>query len=105
MVTLFLGVSIAHIVMNDKGIIERIYDKAHLCQFGDCSEKIYFSFNHNNKILTEQDYCVFQVDGFTIGLTICYDLRFPELWRELSLNLHVDVILHPNGWSKVKKIK
>lgn len=27
---------------------------------------------------------VVQVDGFSIGLSICYDLRFPELYRLLS---------------------
>ncbi|MEZ4623760.1 MAG: nitrilase-related carbon-nitrogen hydrolase [Thermomicrobiales bacterium] len=26
-----------------------------------------------------------QVDDFTVGLTICYDLRFPELYRILAL--------------------
>jgi predicted amidohydrolase len=26
-----------------------------------------------------------QVDGATLGLTICYDLRFPELYRSLAL--------------------
>ena len=25
------------------------------------------------------------VDGTTLGLTICYDLRFPELYRALAL--------------------
>jgi deaminated glutathione amidase len=25
------------------------------------------------------------VDGFTLGLSVCFDLRFPELYRELSL--------------------
>jgi predicted amidohydrolase len=26
-----------------------------------------------------------ELDGFTIGLTVCYDLRFPELYRTLAL--------------------
>jgi predicted amidohydrolase len=29
--------------------------------------------------------CVVGVDGVAVGLTICYDLRFPELYRTLAL--------------------
>jgi predicted amidohydrolase len=29
--------------------------------------------------------CVVDVDGIAVGLTICYDLRFPELYRSLAL--------------------
>ncbi len=29
--------------------------------------------------------CVVDVDGVAVGLTICYDLRFPELYRTLAL--------------------
>lgn len=28
--------------------------------------------------------CVFEVDGFRCGVLICYDYRFPELYRELK---------------------
>ncbi len=29
--------------------------------------------------------CTIAVDGWTLGLAICYDLRFPGLWRELAV--------------------
>jgi predicted amidohydrolase len=29
--------------------------------------------------------CVVDIDGIAVGLTICYDLRFPELYRTLAL--------------------
>ena len=87
--------------MSDKGEVAKVYDKVHLCQFGDCSEKKYFEFAHN-KELSDEHYCVFEVDGFKVGLTICYDLRFPEIWRKLALTYNVDLILHPNGWSTVR---
>ena len=29
--------------------------------------------------------CVVDIDGVAVGLTICYDLRFPELYRTLAL--------------------
>lgn len=28
--------------------------------------------------------CAFSLDGMEFGLTVCYDLRFPELYRQLS---------------------
>ncbi len=36
-------------------------------------------------------------DGFTIGVTTCYDLRFPELYRRLLEN-GVTLVLVPSAW-------
>jgi len=36
-------------------------------------------------------------DGFTIGITTCYDLRFPELYRRL-VDDGVGVVLVPSAW-------
>ncbi len=36
--------------------------------------------------------CVFEVDGYHCGVLICYDYRFPELYRELK-GLGVEVLL------------
>lgn len=38
----------------------------------------------------------FELDGFTIGLTICYDLRFPELYQ--SLSKQCDAIINIANW-------
>ena len=38
---------------------------------------------------------VFEVAGLRIAPVICYDLRFPELWRRLALDEGVDLVLHP----------
>ena len=40
---------------------------------------------------------VVRAEGLRIGLSICYDLRFPELYRYLS-DLGVDLILAPSAW-------
>ncbi|HEU5222112.1 MAG TPA: carbon-nitrogen hydrolase family protein [Candidatus Lumbricidophila sp.] len=40
---------------------------------------------------------VFVVDGFTVGLQTCYDLRFPEVTRRL-VDAGADVVLVPAEW-------
>ena len=39
-----------------------------------------------------------EVDGVTLGLTICYDLRFPELYRALALR-GAEVLLVPAAFT------
>ncbi len=40
---------------------------------------------------------IFTIKGVRIGLAICYDLRFPELFRNLALR-GADLILLPSAW-------
>ena len=37
-----------------------------------------------------------------IGLTICYDLRFPEVYRKLACNLGVEVMTVSAAWNTVR---
>ncbi len=37
------------------------------------------------------------IGPFTVGVTTCYDLRFPELYREL-VEAGVDLVLVPSAW-------
>jgi len=39
------------------------------------------------------------VDGLTVGLTICYDLRFPELYRSLALR-GAELLLVPAAFTE-----
>ncbi|WP_049996551.1 carbon-nitrogen family hydrolase [Halococcus sediminicola] len=38
-----------------------------------------------------------EFEGFTVGMTTCYDLRFPELYREL-VDAGATLILVPSAW-------
>ncbi|MBR2520289.1 MAG: carbon-nitrogen family hydrolase [Selenomonadaceae bacterium] len=75
-------------VANRRGEIAATYDKTHLFSFAG-EEKI---FTAGNKLST------FELDGVTCGLAICYDLRFPEIFRKLALT-GAEIIFVPAAWS------
>ena len=54
------------------------YDKINLATFGPFEESLYFS---PGKVPT-----LFEVEGFRLGVVICYDLFFPELSKSLVLH-------------------
>ncbi len=61
------------VVINPDGQVATHYDKIHL-----------FSFMNEQKRYQPGDQVVtVMIDGVNIGLSICYDLRFPELYRAL----------------------
>jgi predicted amidohydrolase len=53
------------------------YDKIHLFGFKKGAEQ----YNESATIEAGTTPVAFDADGFRIGLSICYDLRFPELYR------------------------
>lgn len=75
-------------VANRRGEIVAVYDKAHLFSFAG-EEKI---FSAGDKISTVE------LDGVTCGLAICYDLRFPEIFRKLAL-AGSEIVFVPAAWS------
>ncbi|MBN2013322.1 carbon-nitrogen hydrolase family protein [candidate division KSB1 bacterium] len=69
-----------YVINPDGEIIDR-YDKR-FCTTGDLN--FYSPGNH---------FTTFEINNVTCGLLICYDLRFPELYREY-VKLNTDVIFH-----------
>ncbi len=43
--------------------------------------------------------CVVEVDGWKVGLTICYDVRFPELYRRLTMDHGAEILLVPAAFT------
>jgi predicted amidohydrolase len=68
------------------------YDKIHLFGFQRGNEK----FDEAATIEAARTPVVMDVDGWRIGLSICYDLRFPELYRALA---PVDLIVVPSAFT------
>ena len=74
-------------VFNRMGKLLGVYRKIHL--FGLMGEDRVFERG--------SDLCLFELEGVKCGLTICYDLRFPELFRSLALK-GAEVIFVPAQW-------
>ncbi len=72
---------------DDKGIIRIIYRKIHP-----------FSFSKEDKhYKAGRETITTQINGITFGLSICYDLRFPELYRQYGKN-RIDVLVNIANW-------
>jgi nitrilase len=67
------------------------YDKIHLFSFARGEE----SYDESRAILAGNRVSRLETPDITLGLSICYDLRFPELYRALG---QVDLILVPSAF-------
>ncbi len=75
------------VTVNRDGDIVSLYDKVHL--FGLFNEEDFFAPGNN--------FQSFLLDGICCASTICYDLRFPELYRHLTLQ-GAKIIVCPAEW-------
>ena len=66
------------------------YRKTHLVTAAPLDERPVFA--PGDKFAT----CVAR--GLNFGLTICYDLRFPEVARKLAVDHKIDVLLNSSAW-------
>ena len=59
------------------------YDKIHLFRFERESGGVRESYDEGRAILAGTAPVACDADGLRVGLSVCYDLRFPELYRAL----------------------
>jgi len=71
----------ASVLFDPSGEPLAVYRKAHLFD-AVSGTKVY---RESDDQLPGDELVVAQVDGVAVGLSICYDLRFPELYRALAL--------------------
>lgn len=82
------GLANASVFLDREGERQAVYRKQHL--FGYDSAE--------TQLLTPGDSLpTVEFEGFTVGMTTCYDLRFPELYRELA-DEGVSLVLVPSAW-------
>ncbi|HPI36678.1 MAG TPA: nitrilase-related carbon-nitrogen hydrolase [Ignavibacteriaceae bacterium] len=73
--------------LSKDGVLKKIYRKIHPFSYGD--ENKHYE-GGNETVITE-------IDGNKIGLSICYDLRFPELYRNYGKE-RVNLIINIANW-------
>jgi nitrilase len=74
-------VSNTTLVYSAQGECVARYDKIHLFGFSRGTE----AFDESRTIVAGDDVAVLQTSQLRVGLSICYDLRFPELYRAMGL--------------------
>lgn len=80
-------------VIAKDGKIAALYDKLHLFSHKGSQEQNYVS--HGDSLL------MLNLGTARIGLTVCYDIRFPEIFRQYSLN-GAEIFVNTAAWGKNK---
>jgi len=69
----------ANCVYAPDGSLAARYDKMHLFRYDNGRER----YDEGRVLLAGAEPAAFDADGLRVGLSVCYDLRFPELYRAL----------------------
>jgi predicted amidohydrolase len=77
------------LLIDRRGEIIGQYSKIHLFDA--------FQFKESEAITHGSELVVFEINGIHVGLTICYDLRFPEIYRWLALQ-GAEVVFVPSAF-------
>jgi predicted amidohydrolase len=79
------------VLLDPKGQIVARYRKIHLSSTGDGARE-------SQLMKRGEEIVVAKTDLGVIGLSICYDLDFPELYRKMAVNHGVEIFLLPSAW-------
>jgi deaminated glutathione amidase len=85
----------ASVVFNRQGERVAFYRKIHLFDVEIPGGIVY---KESAVVTSGKDIMTFNCEGITVGLSICYDLRFPELYRRLA-DRGVSLILIPAAFT------
>ena len=70
------------LVFDRTGELAATYRKIHLFDI-DIPDRV--SYQESRSVAPGRDLVTFDLEGVSVGLSICYDLRFPELYRQLAI--------------------
>lgn len=73
----------AHVAFDDAGKVAAIYRKVHLFDVDLADGSSHRESDSTIAGDPREDVVTIDVDGFRLGLSICYDVRFPEHFRRL----------------------
>ena len=94
----------AQVIVDPDGQILAKYRKTHLVAAAPLNERSCFIAGDkfvSYKIDRPKDGSA-MADSFTLGLTICYDLRFPEICRKLAVEHGANVFVTSSAWPFVR---
>ncbi|HYR23390.1 MAG TPA: nitrilase-related carbon-nitrogen hydrolase [Chthoniobacterales bacterium] len=84
----------SQVLVNAKGEIVAKYRKTHLVTAAPLDERVCLSPGN--------EFVSCKIDNFNVGLSICYDLRFPEMARTLVVERGANVIVNSSAWPVVR---
>jgi len=82
-------------VFDRKGNLIAKYSKMHLFN--------YYGDNEGNFVEPGENPVIVNLDGVKVGLTICYDIRFPEIYRAYA-KAGADLLINCAAWGVKKPI-
>jgi nitrilase len=88
----------ASLLYNDKGDMVARYDKIHL--FDVVLEASKESYNESETIESGDDVVVVDTPFGKLGMAICYDLRFPELFRAMA-DVGMEICVLPSAFTSL----
>jgi omega-amidase len=84
----------SQVLVNGQGEVVAKYRKTHLVTAAPLDERVCLSPGN--------EFVSCKVGKFTVGLSICYDLRFPEMARTLVVERGANVIVNSSAWPVVR---
>jgi len=84
----------AQVLLNAQGEILAKYRKTHLVTAAPLDERVCLSAG--------SEFVSCKIGEFTVGLSICYDLRFPEMARTLVVDRGANVIVNSSAWPALR---
>ena len=82
-------------IFNRQGELIGVYDKNHLYSYCGCREGSFITPGESGLIV--------DIEGIKTGITICYDIRFPEIFREYRKQ-GAHLFINAAAWGSEKPI-
>lgn len=78
-------------ILAETGKIRAVYKKIHLFDA--------FGYKESELFSSGRKLAIAELGGFNVGLAVCFDLRFPELFRAMAYR-GVNLFIVPSAWYK-----
>ncbi|URD87713.1 Carbon-nitrogen hydrolase [Musa troglodytarum] len=87
-----------HVLLDSSGNVRKTYRKIHLFDVDVPGNMVY---KESDSTAAGESIVVAESPVGLLGLTVCYDLRFPELYQQLRFQHQAQILLVPSAFTKV----